>query len=571
MKIAPSTGRCLRWVALAVAAGFAGGCGVGDLPAGARVSKGNPPCVLGVPEVVDVGAVPPGIRVPVKVEARNQRPDTACRIDSMRLEACAPGFALESTGPLDLGPGGTAPVSLTFQGEEGPPRTCELVFGLGTEQPERRVALRAQVSSSCLEVTPEVRFPGAFDGCPQASSITIFSTCGPELVLAGITTTSPAFQVVDPPPFPVVIPRLEERVLTVGFVPVASGNETGLLLLQFEGATAPVTVDLWGYGSVPRPDVFQQTPKPKVDLLVVLENASSMTHNQHAAGNLEQLPSYLAAQHADFHLGVTTTGLDPGGYCPGGVGGGEDGRLFPVVGNRPRWIDPDTEDPTEAFAANLAVGACRTGPSQPFEAAVRALGPPVIDHDDDPRHPEPHDGNLGFLREDAELRLLFVTDHEDESPLTPLEYRSALGGLKPPGKVSFYAFAGEPGEGCSGPSGRAEPADRLHLLATAGGPGFFASLCQRDWEEDLRDVAAVPVSFQTCFFLGREPGDRNGNGAVDERDFEVQVNGEEVPPVAANGVVLWTYQDDVNAICFQPQAVPELGSEVVVDYGNRCE
>lgn len=564
--------RCFRRVAIVAVAILGGGCGIEAMPAGARVGQGDPPCVLGLPDKVDLGVVPPGFQVPVPVEARNQRPDAACRVNSVRLESCDEAFSLGSTEPFTVGPGAAVEVPVNFRAEGNGQRACELVLGFGAGEPAKRIELAALVSSSCLHVTPEVRFPDTRESCVRTLPVRIYSSCGPELVLEGIELTSPAFVVVEPPALPAVIPQLEEVVLTVGFVPVSSRTETALLALKFAGATAPVNVSLRGSGSAPEPDRFLQAPKPKLDVLVVMENNDSMVNNWHVTGNLRKLPEYLAAQYVDFHLGVTTTGLEPGGNCPGGVRGAEDGRLFPVVGNGVRWIDSDTANPASAFAANLNVGACRTGASMPFEAAVRALTPPVIDHADDPRHPEPQDGNLGFLRPEAGLRLIFVSDHDDESSGSVAEYRTTLRSVKPSGDVGLYVFAGDPGEGCAGPAGRAEPGDRLHILATAGGPGSFASLCQRDWELDLREMSMVDHSIQTCFFLTREPVDRDGDGAVGEGDFLVRVNGETVPPIGSRGQDLWTYQADLpNAICFHPLAVPAPGSEITVDYRSPCE
>jgi len=100
------------------------------------------------------------------------------------------------------------------------------------------------------------------------------------------------------------------------------------------------------------------------------------------------------------------------------------------------------------WRANTTIGMCHYD-EQPYEAARRALSPPLVDHADDPRTPEPDDGNLGFLRPDADLAIIFVTDEPDQSTshgLTPSGYISFFRSLKPgrAGMVRLHAITHPP-------------------------------------------------------------------------------------------------------------------------------
>jgi len=160
-------------------------------------------------------------------------------------------------------------------------------------------------------------------------------------------------------------------------------------------------------------DTFSATRK--TDVLWVIDNSGVVPYYGLLSPNWSDFVS--AAGGVDFHVGVTTTGLfslSPGTGCRGGADGGENGRLFPVDGSTPRIISSamPAADQAAAWFANADVGECHFD-EQPYEAARRALSPPLVDHADDPSTQTPNDGNLGFLRPDADLAIVFITDERD--------------------------------------------------------------------------------------------------------------------------------------------------------------
>src|SRR5690606_14628226 len=76
----------------------------------------------------------------------------------------------------------------------------------------------------------------------------------------------------------------------------------------------------------------------------------------------------------------------------------------------------------------------------PFHAALTALSPPLINEVKDSRpgltgHPSWNDGNAGFLRPDAALSIVVLTDEVEQSfefGMTPLGYVGALRDVKGP-------------------------------------------------------------------------------------------------------------------------------------------
>ena len=208
-------------------------------------------------------------------------------------------------------------------------------------------------------------------------------------------------------------------------------------------------------GPVPR---AENNAIDTLDLLVVVDNSSTMPENQ--SNLVAQLRPMIEAlknppdtnmdgrpDHApvrDIHVGVVSTDLGtPGATVPGCANSdlGDDGLLNPIrngqalarhqpwtrapMGFRPDdCMRPDQFPSFISFSsghtnvmqfahdfhcnAALYVGGC--GLEQPLEAAYRA----VVWHRADDR-PGNMDPNSGFLRENALLAILVLTDEEDGS------------------------------------------------------------------------------------------------------------------------------------------------------------
>ncbi len=197
----------------------------------------------------------------------------------------------------------------------------------------------------------------------------------------------------------------------------------------------------------------------KVDLLVVVDNSNSMRDNQsNIAAQLRPMiesltsppdrdgdgrPDYPAVR--DLHVGVVSTDLGtPGATVPGCSNSdvGDDGLLNPIrnglamrrhepwttappPGFRPDDCNREDQFPsfisfqsgqtdvtqfTHDFHCNVAVHIGGCGLEQPLEAAYRAL----VWHRADGR-PGNMDPNSGFLRDDALLAILVLSDEEDGS------------------------------------------------------------------------------------------------------------------------------------------------------------
>jgi hypothetical protein len=400
---------------------------------------------------------------------------------------------------------------------------------------------------------------------PSESRLVLVNTCSGELPVDEIRfseDSSPAFSVGSFQPL-VLSPGAGTTVPLI-FDPAEPGAFTATVEVHSEAEPAPWTVALEASAGADdiRTDRTLQERAVALDILVVIDNGAGMGPEvplllAELGGAPERLRGY------DYHLAVTTTGLvpEPGDACPGGAAGGEDGRLFPVDGSRPRVVTPTTPDARLVWEQNLQVGTCHTGPARPLEAAALAVSAPLVDAADDPRHDEPADGNLGFRRTGVPLVVIFVGDRDDASPETPERYRDALvaaaGGAV---QLSVAVVAGGPVAGCTGPDGvSAAPGDRLHQFAVAAG-AVELSLCQSPW--GVLDL--FPQVLADCFPVLGAPADWNGDGTVDSADLLVRVVPDEVPAVDPEGVRNWWWDAYYREVCFEEHAIPRPGAVVEV-------
>jgi len=220
---------------------------------------------------------------------------------------------------------------------------------------------------------------------------------------------------------------------------VAGCNPHPIKPVEYDGSSVTVT-------SLPL-DVRKQ-----VDVLLVIDNSGSMGEEQaNLAANFGPFIEKLEAAGADYRIGVTTTDIGGKGCSAGGAAGGElhlsscldrpetfvfhTSDLFDAAcaahcqyrddelavhptaltpsGEavaRP-WIEsfsgvgnlPDGIAPLDAFQCFAPQGISGCGWEGPLEAMARAL-----DNMRNPARPE-----FGFLRDDALLAVLIVTDEAD--------------------------------------------------------------------------------------------------------------------------------------------------------------
>jgi hypothetical protein len=191
---------------------------------------------------------------------------------------------------------------------------------------------------------------------------------------------------------------------------------------------------------------------------------------------------------------------------------------------------------------------------QGLEGAYRALSSPLLHSVDDPRTPQPQDGNGEFLRPEARLAIIFVTDEEDFSSQPLSFYETYLRALKDnePSKLSVSAIVGPLDLSTCATS--SSSGSRYIQLAQATG-GVVESICTPNWAESLKKLSSTTFGPKRIFPLSDEP--------ADPAQIVVKVDGQQV----TSG---WSYDAATNSIVFEEGAAPLPGAYIELIYPLGC-
>ena len=257
----------------------------------------------------------------------------------------------------------------------------------------------------------------------------------------------------------------------------------------------------------------------KMDIVFVVDNSGSMQEEQaNLASNFPMFASLLQTyqvngQPLDFRIAVTTTGrtidymLDLGG----GFGtfpqheDGENGAFQNNCNSTKRWLEPTDPNMAQTLACRANVGTSGPSIEMPLLMSKWSLSERVTDGT-----------NAGFIRQDALLAVVMLTDEEDSSTTdnnftmdatgtTPTNWNPAdevgfLDTLK--GNRSRWAAAAIAGDGdCSSSFGSASNAQRLKdFVNLANGQGstqaVFSSICEGNLTNGLK--AALDTFQAAC-------------------------------------------------------------------------
>jgi hypothetical protein len=424
--------------------------------------------------------------------------------------------------------------------------------------PTVRLPLRALSEPGCLAAAPStVNFgPIRYDCAPEPRTTFVSNACPHPVTVTNAWIgpgTSDQFHLTRAPAFPRTLQPGEGFQLEARYDRIVLGQHYSPILLDVIGESKPFPIPMWAETNHEGTAVdryVQGTPN-EVDVLFVVSNTTTMQGYQQRLQSA--IPGWVASaesQGIQLRVGVTTTGLltRPTGSCPGGARGGEAGRLFPVDNSRPRYLDASSAN-VWMLQQNLDVGVCQNL-VQGLETMRMALSSPLADQADDPRTPQPLDGNRGFLRDSARLAVVFLADEDDHSGFDPTSYAQFLDGLKGPNMSHrTEAHAIVPKGGCitAGPS-----APRFEQMAAATG-GITANICggYSDLLSQILGRASGPQADFRLTFPARSPG-----------EITVLVNGG---PVTADS---WYFDAATNSVVFG--SVPAPGDQIEVRYVADC-
>ncbi|MEX1362966.1 MAG: hypothetical protein AB1Z98_07560 [Nannocystaceae bacterium] len=267
----------------------------------------------------------------------------------------------------------------------------------------------------------------------------------------------------------------------------------------------PVIFDL---GGVPESPKIDQGACGKVDFLFVIDNSGSMSDEQ--ANLVASFPGFITAiqnsleQVEEYNVGVVTSdAYSPNTAVPGcnqlgGLvvqtgGGNSSSAVCGPYADGNNYIT-QSDDLTMAFACAAQVGTSGNGFEQPMQALLNAV---------DPAHPLAMPGgcNEGFIREDALLVLVIITDEADgpgdsegmTTPGTVMDWYDAVVAAKdgiPENVVvvSLVSYAGGP---CPPSSAVFDGVNMVDFAMLFGSNGVVGGVCLPDYGPTFADAVSV--------------------------------------------------------------------------------
>lgn len=321
---------------------------------------------------------------------------------------------------------------------------------------------------------------------------------------------------------------------------------------QFRGVTALTLLALGGCG--PKAANFAILPASqstfqgsvannKVDLLWVIDNSGSMAPKQaNLAAGFNDFIDVFDTKGFDYRMAVVTTDLL-----------GDDGDFQGAV----KVLSPSTPNLSTEFSNNVQVGAFGAANAQALDVTELALSTGKLTTT-----------NTGFLRSDAHLAVIYVSDADDnDSTTTTANILTFLETLKPDKfdvlartyknnfTISAVVAPSANDADCDANYGALtyEKGTKFIALAEATN-GSVASICSASFSAGLTTLSQRIAEAITEIPLAREP-----NVAT----IQIQFNGVNVPQDATNG---WTYDTAGQKIVFHGNAIPTDNTSISINY-----
>ncbi len=272
---------------------------------------------------------------------------------------------------------------------------------------------------------------------------------------------------------------------------------------------------------------------PKVDILFVFDDSGSMeSHQVRLSKNVEVITNSISKNRVlDYHIGVISTTQGQYDYRANTNWGG---RLVNSPGY-PKYVERSTPDGIRLLRQYIQVGTIGSSTEKMFEPATDALGKLATTY------------NFGFLREDAYLVIIFMTDSDDQSvspsggAYTGQEFFNFTTKLKKGDKKKIIPYGivipsnVNPGGGCARDSGapiRLE--DYINLLS-----GYVYDLCDPNFNSNLDFLGKDIVNrVSKVMQLTRRPIPST---------IKVRYGANEVPNDIDKG---WSFDPEKNTIVF---------------------
>ena len=464
----------------------------------------------------------------IEVKITNMGNDTL-ELDNVFLYYNTQNFNITSPSPPDLEPSESFTVIIDYD-----PATYETnedmlrIYSNDEDEPVTVVNLGGSGDAPIIDVSPALHdFEEVYLGCEEFVEVDIANIGNVDLEVSQVdyyASVPTDFFPLDYEsvigPFPWTIPAGGVITLDVEFIPIDITDDNGYFEIQSNDPVTPTTtaaqVGVGGFEHFLE-EQFEQDGIIGSDILFVIDNSGSMCGNQtQLANNIDTFITVLSASGYDYQIAFITTDN------PNFVG--------PI-------ITPLHADPVLEAAAQIGGIGCRgSAVERGMDQSMSALGT---------------SGDAGpgssFLRDDAKLVTIYLSDEDDFSTTSPTTMAARLNALKTDSSLMVaHAVAGDVPGGCTANGGAQAGQDYYDLVNMTG--GTFLSICAEDWGTPMEELARESLA-RSAFYLADKP-------IVSSISVEV------------DGVISvdWSYDATIGAIIFS--VVPPDGAVIDIRYAT---
>lgn len=281
----------------------------------------------------------------------------------------------------------------------------------------------------------------------------------------------------------------------------------------------------------------------KVDIIWMVDNSSSMLkHQQSLSAQIPNLVAKLKSLKLDINMAVVTSSM--GGEAPDG------GRFI----GTPKYLNINSPQLVESLSQRLIVGEAGSNNERGLESIRSVLSPNYLRGE-----------GQGFLRDDAMLVVIAVSDEEDKAPSSLVgsnpvafwtNYFDSVKAPWPSGIRSWvFNFIGVTAlsSNCRTFNDYAEVGLTFMGLAQVT-DGLSETICSSNLSAAVGNINSRIIQIITDYHLDKKP---------QVETITVYMGDVLVPRSSENG---WDYIPELNLIRFYGSAVPSADMPVVIDF-----
>ncbi len=487
--------------------------------------QGGGPGIAVDPDYIDFGVASRDDDAVLQTFAIQSVGETDLTVTGMRIEGDSPeSFTLvDAEEGYVLPPGTEVEVTVAFEPLGANDQVARvIVTSDDPDDPNAPVELVGRGAVPELEISPDpLDFSNAYVGCETENDVTLTNVGTDTLEISDISWVGDdEMWLNEDYTLPITLEPEESTLLTFGFLPTEAKQYTGQLSVTSNEPLGVRTADQLGEGKYAGEytDTWEIPTDPPSDILFAVDQSCSMDDDTaRLANNFSTFINELSDYSNDWQIIVAN---DDDGCADTGI------------------LTPSTSDYEGAFSYWVQRGGGLYTESLLTVAAkaVAQAGSTGC--------------NAGFLRDDAMLHIILVSDEPEQSNYTSGQtwdtlVQSIIDVKGSSGMVRISAIAGDYPSGC----GTADPGSGYYEAVSATG-GVFLSICS-DWANpsNLAMLAEASIN-QDTFLLSHTAA---------EDTIVVKVNGATR--------TTWYYDEADNAVVFTEHP-PGEGDTVEITYSG---